>query len=101
TGGSIMGVAAGLHRVATQVTDDPERIREDIESQIDELDAELVELNEGRRRPFDLRGAEDEARAIAYQMEQIITDIGQYGAMLDRITTALLDDPHDSDLAYR
>lgn len=101
TGGSIIGVAAGLHRVATQVTDDPERIREDIEHQIDELDAELVELSEGRRRPSDLRGAEDEARAIAYQMEQIITDIGQYGAMLDRITTALLDDPHDSDLAYR
>ena len=101
TGGSITGVAAGLHRVATRVADDPDRIREDIAHQIDELDAELVELNEGRRRPLDLRGAEDEARAIAYQMEQIIGDIGQYGAMLDRITTALLDDPHDSDLAYR
>lgn len=34
-------------------------------------------------------------------MEQVISDIGQYGTMLDRITTALLDDPSDSDLAYR
>ncbi|MGV9858284.1 DUF3375 domain-containing protein [Gordonia sp. NPDC003425] len=101
TGGSINGVAAGLRRVATRVTDDPELIRAELEQQIEELDTELTELDEGRRPPADLRGATDEARAIAYQMEQIITDIGQYGAMLDRITTALLDDPHDSDLAYR
>ena len=101
TGGSINGIAAGLRRVAGQVSDDPGQIREEIEHQISELDAELADLDAGRRRRPDLRSAEDEARAIAYQMEQIVSDIGQYGAMLDRITTQLLDDPHDSDLAYR
>ncbi|MFW0785875.1 DUF3375 domain-containing protein [Gordonia sp. CPCC 206044] len=101
TGGSINGIAAGLRRVAGQVANDPRQIREEIEHQISELDAELADLDAGRRPDPDLRVAEDEARAIAYQMEQIISDIGQYGAMLDRITTALLDDPNDSDLAYR
>ncbi|WLP90833.1 DUF3375 domain-containing protein [Gordonia sp. NB41Y] len=101
TGGSINGVAAGLRRVAGQVTNDPHQLREEIEHQIEELDAELADLDAGRRRDPDLRAAEDEARAIAYQMEQILSDIGQYGSMLDRITTALLDDPNDSDLAYR
>ncbi|MDL9946208.1 DUF3375 domain-containing protein [Gordonia sp. ABSL11-1] len=101
TGGSITGIAAGLRRVAGHVTDDPRLIREEIEHQIEELDAELADLDAGRRPDPDLRGAEDEARAIAYQMEQVISDIGQYGAMLDRITTQLLDDPNDSDLAYR
>lgn len=101
TGGSINGVAAGLRRVAGQVTDNPEQIREELEYQISELDAELADLDAGRRRQPDLRVAEDEARAIAYQMEQILSDIGQYGNMLESITTALLDDPHDSDLVYR
>ncbi|MFW0790648.1 DUF3375 domain-containing protein [Gordonia sp. CPCC 205333] len=101
TGGSISGVAAGLRRVAGQVTSDPHQIREEIESQIQELDVELADLDAGLRPDPDLTAAEDEARAIAYQMEQIISDIGQYGAMLDRITTQLLDDPNDSDLAYR
>lgn len=101
TAGSINGIAAGLRRVAGQVSDDPSYIREDLTHQIEELDAELADLDAGRRRRPDLRAAEDEARAIAYQMEQIISDIGQYGSMLDRITTALLDDPNDSDLAYR
>ncbi|MDL9935945.1 DUF3375 domain-containing protein [Gordonia sp. ABSL1-1] len=101
TGGSISAVAAGLRRVAGRVTDDPDQIRGDIEAQISELDAELADLDAGVPRNPDLQAAEDEARAIAYQMEQIISDIGQYGSMLDRITTALLDDPHDSDLAYR
>ena len=101
TGGSISGIAAGLHRVAGQVAGDPDQIREDIESQLAELDAELADLDSGIRPEPDLQIAADEARAIAYQMEQVISDIGQYGTMLDRITTALLDDPSDSDLAYR
>ncbi|MCH5642743.1 DUF3375 domain-containing protein [Gordonia sp. ABSL49_1] len=101
TGGSINGIAAGLRRVAGQVSDDPDHIRDEITHQIEELDAELADLDAGHRRAPDLRSAEDEARAIAYQMEQVITDIGQYGSMLDRITTQLLDDPNDSDLAYR
>ncbi|GAB18443.1 hypothetical protein GOEFS_054_00570 [Gordonia effusa NBRC 100432] len=101
TGGSINGVAAGLRRVAGQVTSDPQQIRDEIESQIHDLDVELADLEAGVRPEPDLAAAQDEARAIAYQMEQIISDIGQYGAMLDRITTQLLDDPNDSDLAYR
>ncbi|MGV9712808.1 DUF3375 domain-containing protein [Gordonia sp. NPDC003424] len=101
TGGSINQIAAGLRRVAGQVAADPDHIREEIEHQISELDAELADLDAGVRPEPDLRTAEDEARSIAYQMEQVITDIGQYGSMLDRITTALIDDPNDSDLAYR
>lgn len=101
TGGSINQIAAGLRRVAGQVAGDPDQIREEIEQHISELDAELADLDAGMRPEPDFRTAEDEARAIAYQMEQVITDIGQYGSMLDRITTALIDDPDDSDLAYR
>lgn len=101
TGGSLNGIAAGLRRVAGKVANDPAQIRVDLEHQIEELDAELADLDAGLRPQPDLRVAEDEARAIAYQMEQVISDIGQYGSMLDRITTRLLDDPHDSDLAYR
>ncbi|MDJ0027160.1 DUF3375 domain-containing protein [Gordonia alkanivorans] len=101
TGGSITGIAAELRRVAGQVSNDPETIRLELEAQMSDLDAELADLEAGRRPPVDLRVAEDSARAIGYQMEQIISDIGQYGTMLDRITTALLDDPGDSDLAYR
>lgn len=101
TGGSISGVAAGLRRVAGQVAGDPELIRAEIEAHRADLDVELADLDAGLRPEPDLGAAEDEARAIAYQMEQIISDIGQYGALLDRITTALLDDPNDSDLAYR
>ncbi|NMO00403.1 DUF3375 domain-containing protein [Gordonia sp. TBRC 11910] len=101
TGGSINGVAAGLRRVAGQVISDPDLIREEIESARHELDLELADLDAGVRPEPDMSAAHDEARAIAYQMEQIISDIGQYGALLDRITTALLDDPGDSDLAYR
>ena len=78
---------------------DPDQIRSEIEAQMSDLDAELADLDAGRRPPVDLRVAEDAARTIGYQMEQIISDIGQYGTMLDRITTALLDDPGDSDLA--
>ena len=101
TGGSISGIAAGLHRVAGQVTGDPDQIREDLHSQLADLDAELADLDAGVRPEPDLQIATDEARAIAYQMEQVIADIAQYGTMLDRITTALLDDPSDSDLVYR
>lgn len=49
TGGSIAGIAAGLRRVAGQVSNDPERIRADIEAEIDRLRAELDALDEGRR----------------------------------------------------
>lgn len=101
TGGSITGIAAGLRRVAGQVSNDPDRIRADLEHEIDTLRAELAALEEGRRPEPDLVDVEDEARAIALQMEQIISDIGQYGSMLNRITTRLLDASADTDLGYR
>ncbi|MCV7287947.1 DUF3375 domain-containing protein [Mycolicibacterium wolinskyi] len=101
TGGSIAGVAAGLRRVAGQVSNDPERIRADIEQEIEKLQAELDALDEGRRPEPNPLDVEDEARAIALQMEQIISDIGQYGSMLNRITTRLLDSSADTDLGYR
>ena len=42
----------------------------------------------------------DEARAIALQMERLITDIGQYGTMIEQATAAL-DEPIDSNVEYR
>ena len=101
TGGSITGIAAGLRRVAGQVSNDPDRIRADIEAEIATLRSELDALEQGQRPEPDLVDVEDEARAIALQMEQIISDIGQYGAMLNRITTRLLDASADTDLGYR
>ncbi|MHC9296120.1 DUF3375 domain-containing protein [Mycobacterium sp. LTG2003] len=101
TGGSIAGVAAGLRRVAGQVSNDPERIRADIEQEIEKLQAELDAIDDGRRPEPNPLDVEDEARAIALQMEQIISDIGQYGSMLNRITTRLLDSSADTDLGYR
>ena len=101
TGGSIASIAAGLKRVAVQVGDDPARIRADIELQIEQLFTQLDEIDQGRRPEPNLLDVEDEARTIALQMEQVISDIGQYGSMLNRITTRLLDDPGDTDVAYR
>lgn len=101
TGGSITGIAAGLRRVAGQVSNDPERIRADIEAEIARLRDELDALDQGQRPEPDLVDVEDEARAIALQMEQIVSDIGQYGSMLNRITTRLLDASADTDLGYR
>ncbi|WP_264077790.1 DUF3375 domain-containing protein [Mycolicibacterium houstonense] len=101
TGGSITGIAAGLRRVAGQVSNDPDRIRADIEAEIAKLRDELDALEQGQRPEPDLVDIEDEARAIALQMEQIVSDIGQYGSMLNRITTRLLDASADTDLGYR
>lgn len=104
TGGSIAGIAAGLRRVAGQVSNDPDRIRAGLQDEIDRMQAELAALDDGKQPEPDLLDAEDEARAIALQMEQIVSDIGQYGSMLDRITTRLLDTSDtstDTDLGYR
>lgn len=104
TGGSINGLAARLKQVALRVGTDPERIRAGIEAEIAALHAELDALD-GRspdtpRHDVDLTDAYDEARAIALQMERLITDIGQYGAMIEQATAAL-DDPIDSNVEYR
>ncbi len=122
TGGSINGIAARLKQVALRVGKDPDRVRVGIEAEIAALHAELDAL--GTRGGVDggdgvvVVGGEsdaagaagrpetqwtdmyDEARAIALQMERLITDIGQYGTMIERATAAL-DEPIDSNVEYR
>ena len=79
TGGSINGIAARLKQVAIRVENDPARIRKSIEAEIAALHAELDELDAGERPQPDVTDAYDEARAIALQMERLITDIGCFG----------------------
>ncbi|MGV0834015.1 DUF3375 domain-containing protein [Mycolicibacterium thermoresistibile] len=102
TGGSINGIASRLKQVAIRVGGDPARIRKNIEAQIAELQGELDQLDAGERTPSepDVIDCYDEARAIALQMERLITDIGQYGTMIEQATAAL-DEPIDSNAAYR
>ncbi|KUI25612.1 hypothetical protein AU196_22680 [Mycobacterium sp. IS-1742] len=100
TGGSINGIASRLKQVAIRVGNDPARIRKSIEAEIAALQAELDELDTGRRPEPDVTDAYDEARAIALQMERLITDIGQYGSMIEQATAAL-DEPIDSNAEYR
>ena len=105
TGGSIGGIAARLKQVALRVGTDPDRLRAGIEAEIAALHAELDALAD---RPAagpaatdaELTDSYDEARAIALQMERLITDIGQYGAMIEAATAAL-DEPIDTNTEYR
>ncbi|PND59389.1 hypothetical protein CRM90_03360 [Mycobacterium sp. ENV421] len=104
TGGSINGIAARLKQIALRVGNDPVRIRAGIQAEIAALHAELDALERGeeldRSADVDMTDMYDEAHAIALQMERLITDIGQYGTMIERATAAL-DEPIDSNLAYR
>jgi hypothetical protein len=100
TGGSINGIASRLKQVAIRVGNDPARIRKSIEAEIAALQAELDDLESGQRPEPDVTDAYDEARAIALQMERLITDIGQYGSMIEQATAAL-DEPIDSNIEYR
>ncbi|OHU72508.1 hypothetical protein BKG86_00095 [Mycobacteroides chelonae] len=100
TGGSIMAIEAGLKHVAGQLDDDPQRVKEEIEAQIAQLYERLDELADGRRPDPDLVNLEDQARLIAYQMEQVITDIVRYGSRQNEITTGLID-TDDSDVGFR
>ncbi|BBY89928.1 DUF3375 domain-containing protein [Mycolicibacterium tokaiense] len=102
TGGSINGIASRLKQVALRVDTDPERIRRSIEAEIQALHDELDGLASGEieRAEPDLTDSYDEARAIALQMERLITDIGQYGTMIEQATAAL-DEPIDSNVEYR
>jgi hypothetical protein len=100
TGGSINGIASRLKQVAVRIGTDPARIRKSIEGEIATLQAELDELDAGERPNPDLTDSYDEARAIALQMERLITDIGQYGTMIEQATAAL-DEPIDSNVEYR
>ena len=104
TGGSINGIASRLKQVALRVGNDPDRMRASIESEIAALHAALEALDRGdddvARPETDLTDVYDEARAIALQMERLITDIGQYGTMIEQATAAL-DEPIDSNVEYR
>lgn len=100
TGGSMAAIAAAMKRVATKVSNDPERIRAGIEVQIQAPYDELDELERGKRPQPNPIDVEDEARHTILQMEQVIANIGQYGVMLNRITRELLD-PDESDREYR
>ncbi|BBZ33415.1 DUF3375 domain-containing protein [Mycolicibacterium confluentis] len=104
TGGSINGIAARLKQVAVRVCNDPDRIRASIEAEIAKLHAELDKLDQGldvgAQSDLEVTDSYDEARAIALQMERLITDIGQYGTMLEQATAAL-DEPIDSNVEYR
>ncbi|TGD90879.1 DUF3375 domain-containing protein [Mycolicibacterium sp. CH28] len=105
TGGSINGIAARLKQIALRVGNDPVRVRAGIEAEIAALQAELDKLDAGEDADYtpadtDMTDMYDEAHAIALQMERLITDIGQYGTMIEQATAAL-DEPIDSNLAYR
>ncbi|MDH6243901.1 DUF3375 domain-containing protein [Mycobacterium sp. OTB74] len=100
TGGSINGIASRLRQVATRATGDPERVRAGIEAEIAVLHRELDDLEAGLRPEPDVTDMYDEARAIALQMERLITDIGLYGSMIEQATQAL-DDPIDTNVEYR
>jgi hypothetical protein len=112
TGGSINGIASRLRQIALRVGNDPDRIRAGIEAEIEALHAELDKLATGfedgledsfgiQAQPdVDLTDTYDEARAIALQMERLITDIGQYGTMIEQATAAL-DEPIDTNVEYR
>ncbi|MBJ7337480.1 DUF3375 domain-containing protein [Mycolicibacterium sp.] len=108
TGGSINGIASRLKQIALRVGNDPDRIRAGIQAEIAALYAELEALDhreddglDGAARPdVDLSDSYDEARAIALQMERLITDIGQYGNMIEQATAAL-GEPIDSNVEYR
>ena len=105
TGGSINGIASRLKQIAIRVGNDPDRIRAGIEAEIAALHAELDKLDAGEDtedytpQDADMTDMYDEAHAIALQMERLITDIGQYGTMLEQ-TTAALDEPIDSNTEY-
>ena len=64
--------------------------------EIEALRAELDDLERGHVRPeTEVTDMYDEAHAIALQMERLITDIGQYGTMIEQATAAV-DEPIDS-----
>jgi hypothetical protein len=101
TGGSMERISSGLKKVASQLDDDPERVRADIESQIEALYQLLTELDEGRRPDPDMLNLTDEAQSIALQMEQIVNDVVRYGSMQNEITTGLISGIDESDSEFR
>jgi hypothetical protein len=100
TGGSMVSIASALRQVAAKVNNDPDQIRADIEARIQQLYDELDQLDRGERPEPDIIDVEDEASAVALQMEHVIANIGQYGVIANRITRQLID-PNESDRGYR
>ena len=101
TGGSMERISTGLKRVASQLDDDPLRVRADIEAQIEELYLLLEELDDGRRPEPNMLNLTDEAESIALQMEQVINDVVRYGSMQNEITTGLISGVEESDSEFR
>lgn len=101
TGGSIIGLAERLKQVAGELDDDPERLRNDLDERIAELQRQRDALDGGVRPEPDMLDLEDEAKAISMQMEQVIADIGRYATMQNRITTGLLSESGDTDAEFR
>ncbi|AMU23404.1 DUF3375 family protein [Mycobacteroides abscessus] len=101
TGGSMDRISSGLKKVASQLDDDPERVREDIEAQIEDLYRLLDELDEGRRPEPNILNLTDEAQSIALQMEQIVNDVVRYGSRQNEITTGLISGTDESDREFR
>jgi hypothetical protein len=101
TGGSMERISNDLKKVASQLDEDPERVRADIEAQIEALYAQLEELDAGNRPEPNLVNLTDEASSIAQQMEQVINDIVRYGGMQNDITTGLINGVEDSDTEFR
>jgi hypothetical protein len=101
TGGSMERISSGLKKVASQLDDDPERVREDIEAQIEDLYQLLEELDEGRRPEPNMLNLTDEAQSIALQMEQIVNDVVRYGGRQNEITTGLISGTDESDREFR
>src|SRR4051794_18864839 len=61
---------------------------------------ELDQLDAGHRPQPYVTDGYDEARPIALQMDPLITDIGQYGTMIEHAPAAL-DEPIDTNTEYR
>jgi hypothetical protein len=101
TGGSITGIASRLKQVALQVSNDPDRSRAHIRAEIAALHDALEALDDAETpSDIDFTDMYDEARAIAMQMERLITDIGQYATMIEQATAAL-DEPITNNAEYR
>ena len=83
------------------VAGDPDQIREDIENQLADLDAELADLDAGVRPNPTCGSPPTRPAPSPTRWNRSSRHRAMPGTMLDRITTALLDDPSDSDLAYR
>ncbi|PVA37107.1 DUF3375 family protein [Mycobacteroides abscessus] len=101
TGGSIIGISDRLKRVARQLDNDPDRLLNDLDERIAELQRQREQVAAGNRPEPNFLDLEDEAKAIGMQMEHVVADIGRYATIQNRITTGLLSELGDSDAEFR